>query len=122
MVLANRFDEQPRVIFDSFSQGVPVISSATQGVLDIVAPEETALVFPVNNAEAMARNMLRFATDRTLQAEMSEAALAAGRGHTHRRMHVARAAYLAGIFPKSFEAACPNMDKKQFEQRHPDAD
>lgn len=98
MLLANRFEEQPRVIFDSFSQGVPVISSATQGVLDIVEPEQTALVFPRDDARAMAQQMLRFAMDRALQDRMARAALAAGSHKNHHQMHAERKAYFAQVF------------------------
>ncbi|MCQ6497982.1 glycosyltransferase family 4 protein, partial [Vibrio parahaemolyticus] len=46
MVLANRQDEQPRVIFDAFSQAVPVIATRTRGICDIVT-EDTALLYDV---------------------------------------------------------------------------
>lgn len=94
VVLANRHQEQPRIVFDAFSQGVPVISSNTAGVRQVVARERNALLFPVGDAASLADAMFRFARDPALRGALSERALQDVRGFSQRRMHEEREAFL----------------------------
>ena len=100
MLLANRQQEQPRVIFDAFSQGVPVLSTATTGVQDVVRPETDALLFAVDDAAAMAEAMLRLEGDKALQARLSAGALMGASGHSHSGMHRKRAEFLKRVLDR----------------------
>jgi glycosyltransferase involved in cell wall biosynthesis len=58
VAVPNRNDEQPRIIFDSFSQGVPVVASATAGNLACVSDGVNAVIFPKEDVEQFADRIL----------------------------------------------------------------
>ena len=94
VVLANRQPEQPRVVFDAFSQAVPVIASRTPGVETTVADGLTGWLFAVDDAAALA-DLFERAVDRPQAlAEMGAAARGAVAQRTHLRMHQDREAFL----------------------------
>lgn len=47
-------DEQPRIIYDAFSQAVPVIASDTAGIRDCATDGETSILVPPGDASALA--------------------------------------------------------------------
>lgn len=94
LLLANRQHEQPRVIFDGFSQGLPVISSDTLGVRDIVAEGKDALLFDIDDADGLATQMIAFSSDPDMRQRMSQAARASVIGRSHAEMHSTRQAFL----------------------------
>lgn len=95
LLLANRYHEQPRVVFDGFSQGLPVISSRTEGVQEIVTENANALLYPIDDARALARAMLSFTRAPDRQVSMARAALETAKGHSHAAMHEARLAFFS---------------------------
>lgn len=97
VVIANRQEEQPRVVFDAFSQGLPVISSDTSGVRDVAAEDTNALFFPVNDAGGLARQMQSFAMDQRLRVVLMDGALTSARGRSHSNMHHVRAQFLEKV-------------------------
>lgn len=94
VVLANRKQEQPRIIFDAFAQGVPVISSATSGTEAHVREGTNGLLFEPGDAEGLAQAVARFAETPSVRAELRQGAFEAGRNMTHRGMHRSRLAFL----------------------------
>lgn len=97
VILANQQQEQPRVIFDAFSQGVPVISSDTSGVRDVVEADKNALLFEVGDASGLAAQIRHFAADSHLRQSLSQATLSAVRGMSHAEMHRTRERFLKDI-------------------------
>lgn len=93
VLLANRQHEQPRIVFDAFAQGVPVISSDTDGVREIVHKGEDALLYPIDDADALAERIMRFATDPALRARLLHNAPLAAKGQSHQAMHRKRHAF-----------------------------
>ncbi|MBK4992812.1 glycosyltransferase [Pseudomonas sp. S37] len=85
--------EQPRIIFDAFSQGVPVIGSDTSGVLDITS-QHNALTFETGNPSSLAERIRHVARHPELALEMGLAGLEYATGKTHLQMHQVRAAFL----------------------------
>ena len=53
------------VMIEAMARGLPVISTATNGALDIVKPGETGWLVPIGNAEALAGAILDAASSRT---------------------------------------------------------
>ncbi|SHM62365.1 Glycosyltransferase involved in cell wall bisynthesis [Roseovarius litoreus] len=104
VLLANRQQEQPRVIFDAFSQGVPVISSATSGVCDIVHEGQDALLFDVENAQDLAQQIQAFSTSADLRRSLAMNTLAAVRGRSHASMHRLREDFLASTLQTADQA------------------
>ena len=94
MVIANRNMEQPRVVFDAFSQGVACISSRTEGVVDLIEEGQTGLMFPIDDAEALADLLLTQAEEPSALLDMGEAAREAVLGRSHSKMHEQREKFL----------------------------
>jgi len=83
-------DEQPRVIFDAFSQAVPVLGSDTGGIREVVDHQLNGQLFAAGQVDALAKALDWASHNRqTLQA-MGMNALAKCRQFTHRSMHVTR--------------------------------
>lgn len=83
-------DEQPRVVYDAFSRGVPVIASDTAGLRDEVQHGVTGFLVPPNNARALATLVCELAADPTPLATMGTNAAEVARTTTHREMHKRR--------------------------------
>ncbi|MNJ31379.1 Alpha-D-kanosaminyltransferase [compost metagenome] len=85
--------EQPRIIFDAFSQGTPVIASDTYGILDIT-DKDTALIFETGNSSSLAEAILHAARHPELALKMGLAGLEYAAGKTHLQMHQDREQFL----------------------------
>ena len=98
VLLANRQLEQPRIVYDAFSQGVPVITSDTKGVSGIVYDGTNGLVFPMNDGAGLAKAIIRFCSDLSLRRHLSKKALASAEGFSHLEMHQVRERFLKETF------------------------
>lgn len=85
--------EQPRIIFDAFSQGVPVIGSDTSGILDITN-HDNALTFETGNPSRLAETIRHVARHPELALKMGLAGLEYATGKTHLQMHQDREKFL----------------------------
>lgn len=54
-VLASQWEGMPNVILEAQAAGLPVISTAAEGVAEIILPGETGWIVPVGNAAELAR-------------------------------------------------------------------
>jgi len=63
-------DNMPNSILEALASGVPVISTDVGGVPYIVEHEKTALLVPVNNAEEMARQIIRLYNDHEMREKL----------------------------------------------------
>ena len=95
IIVANLMEEQPRIIYDGFSQGVPCIASRTSGVVQVVANGETGVLFSPGSHSELANCLIEAATDRSALIEMGRRAIAVARSRTHEGMHRDRAKFLA---------------------------
>ena len=75
-LLPSLSDEQPRLLFDAFSQAVPVIGSDTGGLRDLVEPGLTGVLVPAGKASALADALIHAAANRAKLRAMGIAALA----------------------------------------------
>ena len=91
-------DEQPRILFDAFSQGVPVLGSDTAGNRGLVIRGESGWMAPPGDAEALLRLMRRAIEDPSPLVGMGLAARDIAARHTCRAMHLDRARRLAALF------------------------
>lgn len=93
-------DEQPRIVYDAYSQGVPVIASDTPGLSRSVQEGVTGVLVPAGDAAAWAGQLAAYGSDQGRCREMGMAALAEARAHTHQEMHRRRARLLEEMLPK----------------------
>jgi glycosyltransferase involved in cell wall biosynthesis len=86
VVVPSVSDEQPRIVYDAFSQAVPVIASDTFGLRDCV-DDATGFLVPPNDPVRLARAIERAATERALLERAGMQALRVARRLTHTEMH-----------------------------------
>ncbi|WP_435022628.1 glycosyltransferase (plasmid) [Tundrisphaera sp. TA3] len=87
-------DEQPRIIYDAFSQAVPAIASNTAGIRDCVRDGETGILLPPGDVDALASKIAELARHPHGLRPMGLAALEVARRLTHAEMHRTRHALL----------------------------
>jgi glycosyltransferase involved in cell wall biosynthesis len=95
VVIPSISDEQPRLVFDAYSQAVPVLASSTPGLRSCVREGETGRFFAPNDAHSLAE-LLKSVTRDEL-AKMGLRCLSEARSMTHEEMHRKRAALLAKL-------------------------
>ena len=89
MLVPNLKQEQPRIIFDAFSQGVPVIASDTSGILD-VTDQTNAITFKSGDSTSLSDVLLQVIQTPSLSQKLGFGALKAVQGKTHQQMHLDR--------------------------------
>ena len=94
VLVPNLSDEQPRIPFDAFSQGVPVIASKTIGVREVVEDGETGFLCATGDAPSLAAMLERHANAREGLRDAGLRGLERVSARTHAAMHLERAAIL----------------------------
>ncbi len=74
VVLASESEGLPNVLLEAAAAGRPILASATGGVADVVIDGETGLLVPVRDDGALARALLRLASDPVLRERLGLAA------------------------------------------------
>ena len=74
---ASEIDNMPGSIIEAYAAGLPVVTTDAGGIPYIVAHEETGLLVPCGDAEALAAGALRLLADEEFAARMTERALRA---------------------------------------------
>jgi glycosyltransferase involved in cell wall biosynthesis len=90
-------DEQPRIVFDAYSQAVPVLASNTPGLRSCVRDGETGLLTKPNDARALAETLHQVSLERTRLFHMGLQSLQDARQMTHQDMHRKRAELLSAM-------------------------
>jgi glycosyltransferase involved in cell wall biosynthesis len=89
LILPTLTDEQPRILFDAYSQGLPVIGSETEGTADYMRDGENGMTFATRDEFELAQAISRFVgSDRT---RLARNCLQTARRYTHESMHRERA-------------------------------
>jgi len=87
IVVPNLSDEQPRIVYDAYSQAIPVLASNTAGIRDCVQTDQTGKLISAGDVTALA-DLLEWATTHHDKLEtMGMTALNLARGLTHQEMH-----------------------------------
>lgn len=90
IVIPSISDEQPRIVYDAYSQAVPVVASDTDGLRDCIENGKTGMLTSFNDPIALA-NLLKWSLQNMNQLEsMGMAILDVARRLTHRNMHQKR--------------------------------
>ena len=90
VVVPSLSDEQPRIVYDAYAQGVPVLVSDTPGLLDCVEDGITGRTFARGDAAALAGLFVWAHTHRDALQRMGETGWQRARGLTHHQMHARR--------------------------------
>jgi glycosyltransferase involved in cell wall biosynthesis len=80
-------DEQPRIVFDAYSQAVPVLASDTAGLRSCVRNGETGLLATSNNVAALVALLQHAIQHRTELKELGLQSLKYAHQMTHQEMH-----------------------------------
>lgn len=87
IVIPSVSDEQPRIVYDAYSQGIPVLGSNTDGLRDCVKDGETGKLIPLNDPIALSE-LLKWASQNPDQlARMGLKSLQTAHRLTHQEMH-----------------------------------
>lgn len=90
IVVPNFSDEQPRIVYDAFSQAVPVLASNTSGLRACVQEGRTGKIVDAN-CDSNWADLFRWCLQRPDELErMGREGLQTARGMTHRAMHEKR--------------------------------
>jgi glycosyltransferase involved in cell wall biosynthesis len=90
-------DEQPRIVYDAYSQALPVLASATPGLQTCVTDGVNGRLFAPADAQALA-DSIAWAADAPAELQrLGLAALATARATTHQGMHRRRHALIARV-------------------------
>lgn len=101
VVVPNLTDEQPRIVYDAYSQAVPVIGFATDGLKDCIRDGVTGRLCKPGDRHALAELMAWASEHRNVLEEMGIAALTAARSMTHEEMHRHRHELLSAAIASS---------------------
>jgi len=97
VLVPNLKEEQPRIIFDAFSQGVCVIASDTTGISDITIDGENAVICKSGDYQSLADGIFYVANNPDILHEFGLNGLSHVRGKTHSKMHIERYQFLSEI-------------------------
>ncbi len=80
-------DEQPRIVYDAFSQAVPILGSATGGIRELAQEGVCARLTPPGDVPALTEQILWAASNRPALREMGYRGRASVQNATHKEMH-----------------------------------
>jgi glycosyltransferase involved in cell wall biosynthesis len=107
LILPTLTDEQPRILFDAYSQGLPVIASRTEGVTDYLKDGVHGMSFAIKDEIELEQAITRFASlDRT---DLANNCLSMARYCTHENMHALRAEAIHSLLQR--EVAMEHWDQ-----------
>jgi glycosyltransferase involved in cell wall biosynthesis len=101
VVVPSLTNEQPRIIFDAFSQGVPVLASDTDGNKSCVEDGVTGRLFRHNDIEALSNVLQQYAKDPGQLRILGMNSLGVAHRFTHNAMHERRREALLALFSRN---------------------
>jgi glycosyltransferase involved in cell wall biosynthesis len=93
-------DEQPRIVFDAYSQAVPVLASDTAGLCSCVRNGETGLLTAANDATALVAVLLYVSQHRSELKQLGLQSLKYAHEMTHQEMHRQRVVLLKDMLDR----------------------
>ena len=97
VLVPNLKEEQPRIIFDAFSQGLGVIASDTSGILDITVDGTNGVICKRGDAQSLAKAILYVVENPDTVLQMGLNGLNYADGKTHLQMHLDRQRFFASV-------------------------
>jgi len=87
IIVPSLSDEQPRIVYDAYSQAVPVLGTRTPGIEACVIDGETGYLAPAGSVTGLRDLLQRADADRPALRRMGLQALSRAREYTHHEMH-----------------------------------
>jgi glycosyltransferase involved in cell wall biosynthesis len=100
VVVPSLSDEQPRILYDAWSQAVPVIASQTPGLADRIKPGVNGWLCEVGSVSSLGEILLQAAAARGQLRRMGLSALESAHALTHREMHRQRLEHILQHYPQ----------------------
>ncbi len=104
LVVPTLSDEQPRIVFDAYAQGLPVLASRTDGMLQCIEDGVTGVLVPPGDTQALTDRIVKIAGSPGLLATMIPACVERARRLTHQQIHRVRRQLLVDRFPQLTQA------------------
>ncbi len=90
MVVPSLSDEQPRNVFDAFSQALPILCADTAGLMQCVQNQKTGYFFKTNDINSLKNQLIEMIQNRQALVNLSSACVEAVSHMTHKNMHEKR--------------------------------
>ena len=119
VVIPTLSEEQPRILFDAYSQGVPVIATDTDGHAPYVLEGETGWLIPRHDPAALADAIQRASNEPDQLQRMGTESVKLAQKMTHREMHEVRRRILADCFGTAAAKARGRTHRVQAPPRAP---
>jgi glycosyltransferase involved in cell wall biosynthesis len=87
VVIPSISDEQPRIVYDAYSQAVPVLASSTAGLRDCIREQQTGWLVTANDPRALSGMLERALRHKEELRRMGMEAVRLARTMTHQQMH-----------------------------------
>jgi glycosyltransferase involved in cell wall biosynthesis len=94
MLVPSLKEEQPRIIFDAYSQAMCVIGSDATGITELCRHKENALICKLGSAEDLAETIIYASQNKQQLIEMGINGLNSVKSKTHQKMHLDRELFL----------------------------
>ncbi|MDR3702064.1 MAG: glycosyltransferase [Candidatus Sulfopaludibacter sp.] len=101
VVVPSLSDEQPRIVYDAFSQAVPIIAGDTHGLRDCVSHGKTGVISPSSDPASWAAMFKQYLNRPDELEAMGRAGVEIARSFTHEEMHRRRWRLLADMINDS---------------------
>jgi len=75
-LLPSLFEGTPLTLMQAMMSGLPIVTTATCGMKDVIVDQRTGLLVPIRSSESLVSAVDRFVADRALRAELGRAARA----------------------------------------------
>ena len=90
MIVPSLSDEQPRNVFDAFSQALPLLCSDTEGLIQCVDINETGYFFKTGDIESLKYQLIQITENRLDLLNLGSSCVIAATKLTHKEMHLKR--------------------------------
>lgn len=100
LVVPSISDEQPRIVYDGYSQAIPSLASNTNGLRDCIKDGETGILIEPGNPIVLAEKLKWCLNNLNELKRMGQESVKVARTKTHTNMHQQRWQILDQVLPK----------------------
>ncbi len=94
LLLPSLSEEQPRIIYDAYGQGLCIIASNTSGLTEVCVDGENAIIFERGEPQALADAISDGVNDQPNLVKLGMSGLSLARTKTHQQVHIDREQFL----------------------------